>query len=756
MIRFFTLRSFFSLALLLLGAAALVAGIKTSVNDVGDAAFLPVAYFAIIVAYLFGFGSWSARRFIFFLLPIGLLFILLQTSRTAAPLWQMFLHIPALEFNALVAWVTRQPLDTSFFQIRQDEIFNNMEVFLMGILPGNSGPSLILRELLWDFPLLLVCAWAGWWTSRRDSILVALAPMLALQAFILNYTEKRTLTLQIAVFAFIFLMGIYQKWSVPKSANQAQINNAQAKVRRETYATIFVLAFVLAIAAGWAPIFAPEQATPQTAEQQEANETLGLEKQVVETIKNIASSGLPREHLITSAPENLMTVVFLANTGEQPLLDGTASNLIIPHYYWRWLSYDAYSGKSWSTSPVTNESYAADENLFQFSGEGYHVVHQTIAKASQADDHFYWTGTLIRGSQPFDATWRIQPPQQDALLHMDMLGSLIDAQQYSADSLVPQLSETQLRTASQEYPPEILENYLALPDTISDRVRDLAASLTAQPQNSYDKARAIEAYLRTYPYTLEVPTFPADKEISDYFLFELQKGYCDYYATSMVVLARAAGLPARLVIGYSSGEYDPATAQYIVREANAHSWAEVYFPEIGWVEFEPTASQPQVERPVESVQEELSIEPIPTQKDRSDIIHAKGGHFVQKPPYLAIFLLTVVILGVCWWYLRMQGLLLSYTTIGSIYTYIYYHGRKIHRNGSLNETPSLFAEKLKSKLRIDHPFLQPAPDELDLLTRLYLQETYSPRPITMYERAEAVQIWRRLLWRLLYARVMVR
>jgi transglutaminase-like putative cysteine protease len=755
MIRFFTLRSFFSLALLLLGAAALVAGIKTSVDDVGDAAFLPVAFFATIVAYIMGFGYWSARRVIFFLLPLGFLFILLQVSRTAGPVWEMFLRIPVLEFNALIAWLTQRPLDTSFFQIRLNEIFNKMEIFLMGILPG-SGPRLVLRELLWDLPLLLVCAWAGWWTSRRDSILVALAPMLALLAFILNYTEKRTLTLQIAVFAFIFLMGIYQKWSLPKSAAEARINPAQGKVRRETYATIFVLAFVLTIAAGWAPIFAPEQAKPQAAEQSETDKALGLEKQVVETIKNVSSSGLPREHLITSAPENLMTVVFLANTGQAPILDGAASNLIIPHYYWRWLSYDVYNGKGWSTSPVTNKSYAADESLFQFSGEGYTIVHQNITKASETDDHFYWTGTLIRSSKPFDVTWRVQPPQQDALLHMDMLGSLIDTQQYSADSLVPQFSETQLRSASQEYPPQILQNYLALPDTISQRVRDLAASLTAQPQNSYDKAKAIEAYLRTFPYTLEVPPFPADKEIADYFLFELQKGYCDYYATSMVVLARAAGLPARLVIGYSSGEYDPATAQYIVREANAHSWAEVYFPGIGWVEFEPTSSQPQVERPVESAEEELSIEPLPTQKDRSDIIRAKGGHFVQKPPYLAIFLLILVILGVCWWYLRTQGLLLSYTTIASIYAFIYYHGRKIHRNGSLNETPSLFSEKLKAKLKINHSFLQPAPGELDQLTRLYLQEIYSPRPITMYERAEAVQIWRRLLWRLLYARVMVR
>ena len=78
--------------------------------------------------------------------------------------------------------------------------------------------------------------------------------------------------------------------------------------------------------------------------------------------------------------------------------------------------------------------------------------------------------------------------------------------------------------------------------------------------------------------------------------FDLQKGYCDYYATSMMVLARAAGLPARMVIGYSSGSYDVGLEVYVVTEAQAHSWVEIYFPDYGWVEFEPTAGRPTRER----------------------------------------------------------------------------------------------------------------------------------------------------------------
>jgi transglutaminase-like putative cysteine protease len=78
----------------------------------------------------------------------------------------------------------------------------------------------------------------------------------------------------------------------------------------------------------------------------------------------------------------------------------------------------------------------------------------------------------------------------------------------------------------------------------------LARDLTATEPTPFDRARAIEAYLRTYPYTLDLPSPKLDRDVVDYFLFDLRQGYCDYYATSMVVLARAAGLPARLAVGY--------------------------------------------------------------------------------------------------------------------------------------------------------------------------------------------------------------
>jgi hypothetical protein len=109
-----------------------------------------------------------------------------------------------------------------------------------------------------------------------------------------------------------------------------------------------------------------------------------------------------------------------------------------------------------------------------------------------------------------------------------------------------------------------------------------------QSQTPYDQARAIESFLHQYPYSLDVSRPPPDVDVVDYFLFDLQTGFCDYFASAMVVMARAVGLPARLGVGFLQQPADAAGIQTI-RQINAHSWAEIYFPGYGWIEFEPTA-----------------------------------------------------------------------------------------------------------------------------------------------------------------------
>jgi transglutaminase superfamily protein/uncharacterized protein DUF4129 len=126
-------------------------------------------------------------------------------------------------------------------------------------------------------------------------------------------------------------------------------------------------------------------------------------------------------------------------------------------------------------------------------------------------------------------------------------------------------------------------------DPAGDRIRALARQITAGTSNPYDAATAIETYLReNYQYTLTPPIPHDGTEPVTYFLFTSKQGYCEYFASAMGYLLRAAGIPARLVNGFGPGSYDSKTKQYIVRESDAHTWVEAYFPNYGWIPFEPT------------------------------------------------------------------------------------------------------------------------------------------------------------------------
>jgi len=147
----------------------------------------------------------------------------------------------------------------------------------------------------------------------------------------------------------------------------------------------------------------------------------------------------------------------------------------------------------------------------------------------------------------------------------------------------------ELRAAGEAYPEDVRRNYLQLPRNMPRRVIDEAHGVAGGAASSFDKAVAIESFLRdNFTYSTHVASVPPDRDWVDYFLFDSKQGYCDYFATTMVVLLRAEGVPARVASGFAPGEFDPATGISTVRENHAHSWVEVYFPRYGWITFEPT------------------------------------------------------------------------------------------------------------------------------------------------------------------------
>lgn len=159
---------------------------------------------------------------------------------------------------------------------------------------------------------------------------------------------------------------------------------------------------------------------------------------------------------------------------------------------------------------------------------------------------------------------------------------------YSALSLLP--NPDRARSAASAVPPD-LRQFTGLP-AMDPRIAALAQEITKQYSTQFDKASAIEIYLRTrFGYTLEMPATPPKDPLA-YFLFVRKQGHCEYFASAMAVMLRTLGIPARVVNGFRNGEYNDVTGEYIVRGRDAHSWVEAYIPGAGWTEFDPTPPDP--------------------------------------------------------------------------------------------------------------------------------------------------------------------
>jgi transglutaminase-like putative cysteine protease len=437
-----------------------------------------------------------------------------------------------------------------------------------------------------------------------------------------------------------------------------------------------------------------------------------------------------------------------------------------PRYYWRATTYDRYDGAGWSSRSTKKVKYTAEQPIFSELPVFQEMIRQRVTPVRPLGGVLLATGALQSANAPYQIDWRATP---GSFTDADQFGALIADGPYEALSLLPKVSAGQLRAASTDYPDWVLQYYLQLPDNLPFRVRELAIEITANQDNPYDKAKAIEGFLRTIPYSLDTPAPPRGVDVVDHFLFTLQTGFCDHYASSMVVLARSAGLPARMVIGFASGNYNPEKHQYVVREANSHAWAEVFFTGIGWVEFEPTANQTAIIR-AEDSQRSLPILAIelPATEPQPTISLAerlKGYVMLALPGLLCLAALSVQAFFLIraiemWWWSRKP----PRQAIHVVYERMRRHAR--HTFGFIpgGDTPDEFAAHLQSLLLAASQGLPlrkqfekrfaPAGDEIQQLTHLYTYAAYSDHPITPDGRKAALQAWRKLRGRLWLARLL--
>lgn len=263
--------------------------------------------------------------------------------------------------------------------------------------------------------------------------------------------------------------------------------------------------------------------------------------------------------------------------------------------YWRGESKSFYDGKGWTEPNQTLEPYAASNEPNTGS-----IVKQEILLGSKSPNKQLFIGGKLLGVEML-IDEKGKPLASSSLLTSTFSGKvtlpeIANPLSYYKIKVQPVKEDPSLlNTDMGSYPADITREYLQLPDALPRSVRSIAEQVTANRLTPYAKAVAIEQYLsNTYTYSLEKPTHPSrNEDFVSHFLFVDRVGYCDHFSTSMVVMLRSVGVPARWVKGFAAGTVQAPSGsdglqEVMVRNQDAHSWVEVYFPSMGWVPFEPT------------------------------------------------------------------------------------------------------------------------------------------------------------------------
>ena len=247
--------------------------------------------------------------------------------------------------------------------------------------------------------------------------------------------------------------------------------------------------------------------------------------------------------------------------------------------YWRVGTYDRYTGEGWVRSGSTR---GYDGRLAGPPGES-RTLEQTYTAASSI-------ATLPAARRPTRIGDVPVPVRVTDGGSFEPASPLQPGESYRVDSEVPTGRPEEFRAAGTDYPEDVETRYTQLPSDTPDRVAERTARLTANAEHPYDTARVLEYWFRTeYEYSLDVDRPRGN--VADGFLFGMESGYCVYFATTMVTMLRTQGIPARFAVGYTPGEAVDDD-EWIVRGYNSHAWVEVYLPDHGWIEFDPTPPTP--------------------------------------------------------------------------------------------------------------------------------------------------------------------
>jgi transglutaminase-like putative cysteine protease len=282
-----------------------------------------------------------------------------------------------------------------------------------------------------------------------------------------------------------------------------------------------------------------------------------------------------------------------------------------PRYYWRGRVYDYFAKDQWYTTGTTRQEYSPQNPAPAIEQNTGGTLARFIFNAGESRFALLYAPQQLVWASRGGSFLAAPAGEKKDIFSWSASPTLLPGETYQVDSVLSNPNIEQLRAAGTEYPAWVTESYLQLPADFSPRIRELAEEITAEAETPYDKAGALTRYLReNIEYAATVPPAPRNADTLEWILFEHKQGYCVYYATSEILMLRSLGIPARMAVGFAQGEgvstrdnnlreeEGLTPSLYSVRRKNAHAWPEVYFPGIGWVEFEPTGNQNPLNRPV--------------------------------------------------------------------------------------------------------------------------------------------------------------
>jgi hypothetical protein len=744
-------------------------GVELVIRGTSVEVLRPLVFWGILLGWMF--GRTNLKNWIVVLSTFlgGLLFTLLRVGGIDSAIWDLMVS------SLRVVWlkvIGRFVSDANYLgylvteiQTRLSAVISSISIWVNDLLTGFYSYNQVSTLLSWGILLWCLAAWFSWVTRKKYQPLWGLIPSGLLLSILMTYTLEKRFLLVLLLGAGLTLVGLInfeEKRIEWKARNVPGAENVQTGF---SLVVVGISAFVM-LFSGMMPsirigvLAEPVERWLYGTDEGVESET-GPEVDVLSesynrdlyTVQRFA--GLPRQKLIGSGPELTKRVVMIVSSPSSSFVESELPNVA---RYWRSFTYDQYTGSGWQSSQTIEVAYKPGQEIFDIQSDDFSIITQDIRLSNTLRGTLYYAGLPITLDQDVLVSWRtvsdnpIEVEDNPEFARVDLFAGKIDYTLYQVRSQIPDVSDEELRQAAAEYPAWISSRFLKLPEGVPARVYDLAVEITSQQPTPYDQAKAIETFLRGYPYNLDLPAPPIDRDIADYFLFDLQTGYCDYYATSMVVLARAKGLPARLVVGFVGGYFDEENEGYLVTEADAHTWVEIYFSGFGWIPFEPTAAQGLISDDQLSLPLPPELERPPQSTDRANPIDIPGWQVG-----LGAFVIYVFgIISLDFLDLRRLRLLNTNQLVLTLYARLYRYSRWLNLGHQKSDTLYEFDRKLKLKIQslassgMRKKRLTGGPYEINLLTDYAVKAHFSQDKLDSKNKGKIISAWRNLRGRLLY------